>query len=76
MDGPSLGYFLDNVDVQGLCRAGPISHWLQHSGKLAGCALTGYSTWESGPGTLLRQHSRADSGVGSEGELARGYQYR
>lgn len=27
-------------------------------------------------GTLLRQHSRADSGIGGMGELARGYEHR
>jgi hypothetical protein len=71
VDDPNLGCFLGQCwssrAVQSwpylslaatLWKAGHAPQWLQYLGE-----------WM---GTLLRQHSRADSGVGSMGELARG----
>lgn len=42
----------DHIDVQGLCRTDPTSHWLQHPGEQAP-PLTESSTQESSPAPLL-----------------------
>lgn len=51
-DVPSWVGAWDNVDVQGLGRAGPTPHWMQHSRDLAPL-LTCCSTYESRPCTSL-----------------------
>lgn len=42
----------DHTDVQGLCRAGPAPHWLQHTGELAPCLIRG-NTLEGRPYTFI-----------------------
>lgn len=41
-----------HIDVQGLCRTDPTSHWLQHSGEPAS-PITDSGTQESSPAPLL-----------------------
>lgn len=58
----------DHGDVQGLCRTGPVLHWLWHSRELAP-PLTSGSIQESQPCAWPGQHSGAGCGGRGVSEL-------